>query len=289
MPALIVGAHPQNISLSVLARRRDYVEDLKKKGLEFFIYSAGAHTIPLVELGVIDIAGTGATPPILAKAKGLDVAVFGISAPRFENGGLCVRADSPFHTIQDLKGRGIALMPISWHTQFTAVELANAGIEWKEVNAVELLPATARDAYEQGLLDAVVLTDPLYSLVAAKVPTRVLASPGQAFTNRSVYWAPHRVLRDHPDAVHTLLVALAESDQQTQENPAEAAALLEGVNGHTAAQWLGAITARDWGVSQPDPGFLAEQQSHADIFARFGLIPKQIDVSDTVDSSFLPL
>jgi hypothetical protein len=32
-----------------------------------------------------------------------------------------------------------------------------------------------------------------------------------------------------------------------------------------------------------DAGFLAEQQTQANIFAKFGLIPRTIDVTDTVD------
>lgn len=284
---IVVGAHPQNVSLSILARRPDLSARLREQGIEFFIYSAGAHTIPLVELGVIDLAGTGATPPILAKARGLGVAVFGMSPPRFEPGGLVVRADSPYRSVADLKGLGIALMPISWHTQFVALELANAGLDWRDVRAVDLLPATAKDAFEQGLLDAVVLTDPLYSQVAAKVPVRLLAKPGEAFSNRSVYWARHETLSLHPEAVRALLAAIAESDRLTGEHPQEAAQLLDGVNGHSAAQWLGAITARQWLVAAPDAAFIDEQQRSADIFARFGLIPRALDVSDTVDGRFL--
>src|ERR1700733_570640 len=75
---LVVGAHPQNLSLSLLSRRRDKVESLREAGLEFFIYEAGSQTIPLLKAGVLHLAGTGATPPILAEAQGLPSAVFRI-------------------------------------------------------------------------------------------------------------------------------------------------------------------------------------------------------------------
>jgi len=284
--ALVVGAHPQNPSLSILARRQAHVAALRAEGLSFFVYGAGAVTIPLIRLGVIHLGGTGATPPILAKAQGLAVAAFGMSGPRHERGGLVVRADSPVRTLADLRGRGVALMPISWHTQFLAAELDAAGLDWREVNAVELTPATARDAFVAGLLDAIVATDPLLGQIEQAVPVRVLARPGHAFSNRSVYWGRQDVLRERPAAVHALVDALADSDRLTAADPEAAARLLDGVNGNSAAQWLPALAARPWGVHVPDAGFLAEQQRHADIFARFGLIPEPIDVADTVTENY---
>lgn len=283
---VVVGAHPQNLSLSILARRKSQVEALREAGITFFIHSAGAHTLPLVRLGVIHLAGTGATPPILAGDLGLKVAVFGMSGPRPENGGLVVRRDSPVRDLRDLAGKNIALMPISWHQQFLAAELDQAGLGWRDVNAVELLPATAGDALTAGLLDAMVTTDPLYSQLAAKAPLRVLARPGDNFSNRSVYWGTHDVLRERPGAVKILYEALIASDRATAADPAEAARLLDGVNGNSADQWLPALTARPWGVEPPDAGFLAEQQSHADLFAKFGLLSAARDISDTVTGRF---
>lgn len=285
--ALVVGAHPQNLSLSLLSRRPDKVEALRKAGLEFFFYEAGSQTIPLLKVGVLHLAGTGATPPILAEAQGLPSAVFGVSGTRHENGGLLVRADLDIHSLKDLRGRGVGLMPISWHTQFPAAELDGVGISWREVNAAEIIPATARDAFLQGKLDAIVATDPLYSKIATRVPVRVLASPGHTFSNRSVYWARRQTLQDHPDVVRLLLDALIESDRLTLENPREAASLLGGLNGNSPEEWLPAITSRPWGVEAPNSEFAAEQQAHANIFAKFGLIPKQIDVTPTVNPTFL--
>lgn len=281
---LVVGAHPQNPSLSILARR-PAARRLADRGLGFFVYGAGSQTIPLLRAGVIHLAGTGATPPILAKAEGLSTAVFGIGAPRHERGGLLVRADSGIDDLAGLKGRGIGLMPISWHTQFLAAELDAAGLHWNEVRAAEIIPATARDAFVAGLLDAIVATDPLYSQIAAQVPVRILAAPGSSFSNRTVFWAPTEILHRHPDAVRLLLDELIASDAATAADPEAAAALLDGVNGSSAAQWLPALTSRPWGVSPPDDGFLAEQQAHADIFARFGIIAHPVDVADTVDAS----
>ncbi len=217
---LTVGAHPQNPSLSILARRQEAVAALAEQGLSFFVYAAGSQTIPLLKTGVLHLAGTGATPPILAKAEGFATAVFGIGEPRPERGGLLVRADSDIHSLHDLQGKGIGLMPISWHLQFLAAELDAAGLPWNHVRAAEIIPATAKDAFLAGLLDAIVATDPLYTQIARHTPVRIIAAPGAAFSNRTVFWGPTEVLRDHPEAVRALLRALIASDQATAADPA---------------------------------------------------------------------
>jgi sulfonate transport system substrate-binding protein len=285
---LTVGAHPQNLSLSVLSRRPEAVAALREQGIGFFVHSAGAQTIPLVRLGVLQLAGTGATPPLLAQAAGLPSAIFAMGEPRPERGGILVRADSPFHTLADLRGRGLALMPISWHTQFVAAELDAAGLDWRDVNAVELLPATAAEAFVAGLLDAIVATDPLHAQIAARVPLRILAAPGEHFSNRTAFWAPLAVLDQHPQAVQALVDAIAMSDRAIADDPETAAQLLDGLGGSSAAQWLQALRARPWGIRAPDAAFAEEQQRHADLFARFGLIPARIDASATVSTAFPP-
>lgn len=280
---IVVGTHPQNLSLSILLRRPALVDALRGHDVEFFEYGAGSQTIPLFRVGALNAAGTGATPPLLAAADDLDVAVFGISGPRPEHGGLCVRADSPYRSIRDLAGRGVGLMPISWHTQFLVSELAAAGMAWHDVLATEIIPATAADAFVEGLLDAIVMTDPLYSRIAAQVGVRVLARPGTEFSNRSVYWAARSVFDEQPDGLRALLDALITSDRAVADDPEEAAALLDGFAGSTAAQWLPALAARPWGVHPPDAGFVEEQRRHASLFTDFRLIDGPIDVTRTVD------
>src|SRR3981189_1146077 len=98
----VIGAHPQNLSLSILARRSNVASALREKGLTFFVYGAGSQTIPLLKAGVLHLAGTGATPPILAKAEGLATAVFGMSGARPERGGLLVREASGISSLHDL-------------------------------------------------------------------------------------------------------------------------------------------------------------------------------------------
>ncbi len=284
---LIVGAHPQNPSLSILARRSASVAELRRHGLDFFVYGAGSQTIPLMRAGVIQLAGTGATPPILAGFEGLSVAVFGMGPSRPERGGLLVPEESGVRTLADLRGRGIGLMPISWHTQFLAAELESAGLAWSDVRAAEIIPATAKDAFLAGHLDAIVATDPLYSQIAAARPVRILAQPGAAFSNRTVFWGLTQTLREHPGPVRALLHALIASEEATKADPDEAASLLDGVNGNSAAQWKPALLARPWGIAAPTPDFLAEQQRHADLFAAFGLIPHRVDVAGTVDATLL--
>ena len=280
---LRIGAHPNNPSLTVFGRRPETPDVLAESGVdaEFFFYNSGNQTIPLFTAGAIDLGGTGSTPPLHALAAGLDVVIVAVTPPRGDRGGLVVRADSPLREVADLAGRGIAVMPVSWHPQLVVEALAGAGLAWHDVTVVELNDATAHAALVRGGIDAWVVTDPALSSLEREIPVRILAPAGKRHSNRSVLWSLGPVVDKAPDRVATVLAAIADSDRRTAADPAEAARLLVGRHGDDAG-WTGVLAAREWGLARPGLDFVAEQQRHADLLAAAGVLGRPIDVAHAV-------
>lgn len=277
---LRIGAHPNNISLTLFAARQATTDN---EDADVFSYGSGTQTTPLLQVGAIHLGGTGATPPLHAQAAGMDVAVVAMTAPRGDRGGIVVRADAPIRTVSDLAGRGIATMPLSWHPQYLARVLTDAGLRWGSATIVELATPTAHDALIRGRIDAWVATGPDLERLRAACDVRVLAPVTEHFANRSVLWTRHRVLTEHAGAVAEALARIDASDRRAADDPAEAARILaERSPSHDAATWERLVRSRQWGLLTPDRRFVDEQKHDADLLAASGVLHRPVDVSATL-------
>ncbi len=140
---LIVGAHPQNPSLSILARRREAVERCAKRDCSSSFMARDRKRSRSLRRAS---SRSQALVQRRRSSQGRGPFYSGLWhwASRPEVGGLIVRADSGIRRVADLKGHGIGLMPVSWHTQFLAAELAAAGLHWRDVRAAEIIPQPPR-------------------------------------------------------------------------------------------------------------------------------------------------
>ncbi|WP_051362467.1 ABC transporter substrate-binding protein [Amycolatopsis thermoflava] len=276
-----IGAHPNNTSLAVFSRRPDTAEQLRASGVdaEFFPYNSGNQTIPLFRAGALDVGGTGSTPPLHALATGLDVVLLAATPPRPDRGGLVVLDGSPVRDVTDLAGRSVAVMPLSWHPQLLIAALTAAGMGWHDVTVVELNDATARDALLRGGIDAWIVTDPALADLERYAPVRVVTGVGEHHSNRSVIWSLRSVVDAAPDAIAAVLTALDASDRRIAADPAEAARLLTGT---ASADWTEVLARRSWGLTRPGDDFVTEQQRHADLLARAGVLPRPVDIAGAV-------
>ncbi|QVQ52760.1 ABC transporter substrate-binding protein [Spiractinospora alimapuensis] len=273
---LRIGAHPNNLSLTLFAARQGSGDN---GDIDVFSYGSGTQTIPLLRVGAIHLGGTGSTPPLHAQAAGMDVAVVATTAPRGDHGGIAVRADGPIRTLADLAGRGIATMPLSWHPQYLARVLTGAGLRWDSVTVVELATPTAHDALVAGRLDAWVATGPDLERLQSACDVRILAPVTDHFANRSVLWTRHGVLAERAESLADTLARIDASDRRAADDPAEAARVLaEHGPGHDTATWERLVRSRRWGLLPPDHEFVDEQQRDADLLSANGVLHRPVDV-----------
>ncbi len=111
--------------------------------------------------GAIDVGVFGATGLVDARARGGDVVIFG---PALNNHGRwIVRADSPFHSPADLKGRRIASQPMTTETYRQASIAASLiGIDLAHDMKIVFGPPVANLAlFERGDVDGVIELEPV--------------------------------------------------------------------------------------------------------------------------------
>lgn len=262
--ALRIGVHPNNLHLALAAQWPGAFAGL---AAEFVEYPEGRDSARLLQEGLIDVCGTGSTPPILAQAAGLKVRYLAASMPRPANGAVLVAPDAAIAGAAGLAGRRVALLDGSFHTYLLARVLEGAGLGLRDVTRVELAPAPSMRALAAGEVDAWVAMAPLLDQAVAAGRARVLAACGDTIPNRSVFWT----LADR-EIPAGFVPALAALGQEITEDVEQAARLLAdaGASATDLAGWRKAVQARDWGIVPAGPQVLAEQQAEADTLLRHG-------------------
>ncbi|MGG3799952.1 aliphatic sulfonate ABC transporter substrate-binding protein [Metabacillus fastidiosus] len=277
-----IGVHPNNHSLFVL-RRTGILENILEKldaTVKWIDYENGASTAQRIAVEEIDFGGTGATPPLIGQASGIDLVYVAVSEPRPESGALVVLTDSSVTSVADLKGRRVALTEGSWHTSFLATALDEVGLLYEDVERVD----GGDEALVAGEADAWIGNDPQLAELQKKGVVRTILPVNPYISHRSVWFASRSFATNNPEILDAVVDALQHSDAWVQENPREAAELIarDLPNWPSADVWEDVLKRRPWGLKPVTQDFISEQQRVADLLAHQSLLPQPIKVADAV-------
>jgi sulfonate transport system substrate-binding protein len=237
--------------------------------------------------GSVDFGIAGDTPPIFAQAAGIKLVYTGVEPPSPHSEALIVPADSPIHSISDLRGKRIALNKGSNVHNLLVRVLASAGLSITDVQAVYLKPSDARPAFENASVDAWVIWDPYLAAAETALKTRTISdgmTPSGALVdqNREFFFAARDYAQANPDVVHAVMQDLRETETYAASHRPEVVALLAPEMGMDPAAVKLSIDRLSFGVLPIDEHVLASQQEIADTFANLHLIPAKIDVHESI-------
>ncbi len=280
--AIRLGLFTGNVGLHVLSKTDILQNNLKAHGADpsvKWVAIEQGHLEPdLLGANVIDLGGTGSTPPITGQARGIPLVYVATSVPR-PFGGFVVRKDSKIETIGDLRGKSISLALGAWPTQVLAVALDRAGLTFDDVLAVNA-GEQALDALRDGGLDALIGTIPGGD---ANSEFRYVARVNDFVSNPSVYTARRAFAEDRLDLLKIVVQSLDEAERWAGTNPEKYAGFFGKSQGGLST---GSAAGRTiFGLRAISRAFVAEQQKSADILHRFGYIHRPIKVADaTLDT-----
>ena len=240
-------------------------------------------SLPLVEAmnsGSIDIGNTGAAPVIFSQAAGTDLiyAVSSASSPLSQ--GIIVPADSPIQSIEDLKGKKVALAKGSISVALTVAALESAGLKWEDVEPAFLLPADAKAAFNGGSVDAWTIWDPYYALEEGESGARTIATNGSVgFPNRGFYLADRGFATENAEALAAIIASLREAETWVDEHTDEVVETLSSETGLDVDVLRVVEERRVHGLEPVTTEVVEGQQQLADLFFSLGLIPTEVDVA----------
>ncbi len=270
-----------------LLRAAGALDNLPYK-IAFSTFTSGPPQIEAATAGKIDFAITGNTPPIFGAASGAKVKV--VSA--YNGGGIgdqiLVAADSPITSVDQLRGKSIAVGKGSSAHGNVLGQLAKAGLTPAEVNLVFLQPADALSAFRAGQVEAWAIWDPFTAQAEQQLKVRSIAQ-AKGVTNG--YWfgvASDAALADpkRNTALADLLVRFAKAAKWAQDHPqdwAEKYAAAVGLDPKAAEVAQGRSLRLPTALSDE---VVASEQKIADLFAKSGQIQAAPDFSKWVDRRY---
>ncbi|WP_052049585.1 sulfonate ABC transporter substrate-binding protein [Leptolyngbya sp. KIOST-1] len=282
--AIRVGYQKSSTILNLLKNQKRLEDRFKGESvnISFNEFAAGPQMLEALNVGSIDLAYTGETPPVFAQAA--DAPLLYIAwedvGPLAE--ALLVQQDSPIQSVAELKGKKVALNKGSNVHYLLVKALEEAGLQYSDIETAYLPPGDARPAFEQKNVDAWVIWDPFQAAAEKQLGARILRDGKGIVQNRGFYLATKSFVEGNPDLVTGLLEELEAVSTFAKDNPPEVSKFLSNELGIPTDVLDLVETRRGYGIQPITPEVVAYQQDVADVFYNLQLIPKQIDVSTVI-------
>ncbi|MCU4640954.1 aliphatic sulfonate ABC transporter substrate-binding protein [Acinetobacter courvalinii] len=245
-------------------------------------FPAGPQLLEGLNVGSVVLGEAGEAPPIFAQAANPNLVYVANqpAAPSAE--ALIVQKDSPIQSIQDLKGKRIALNKGSNVHYLLLKLLEENNLTLSDIQPVYLPPSDARAAFEKGAVDAWVIWDPFLAAAEHQIHARVIANGEHLVSNHQFYLSDRQFAQNHPQVLNTVVTTLNQTTDWVKTYPDDAAKLLEKPTALEFDILKTSISRMGFGVQPISEKVAKEQQYVADAFFAQKLIPKQLVIQDAL-------
>lgn len=258
--------------LSERLKQRSAVADWKE-------FKHGPALLEAINAKEVDIGYVGETPPVFAQAGGTQFVYVATDPPAPKAEAIVVAKDSPIKTLQDLKGKKVALNRGSNVHYLLLKALESVKLTLQDVEVVYLAPGDARPAFDTGKVDAWVIWDPFLAAVELD-GARTLASGEGLVDNHLFYVVRREFAEKYPALVKEVIEEYRALSDWESAHPEEAANLLAASSGIKYEALLVAEKRHTYGILPVTAEILQKQQAIADAFRKLELIPREIRTQD---------
>lgn len=256
--------------------------------IEWADMPAAAPLLEAMSAGALDVGSSSAPPFLFAYGNGAQIRAIMVTrvverGPEAGRGNaILVAKDSPLKTINDLRGRKLAVTKGSIGHDMALRQLDKAGIPFKEVQFVYLTNSEAKAALATGSVDAWSTWAPYTGIAVVENGDRVLVDARDLSTQGGGYWSASvkaletkkPLLRDyiqrymrarewaltHPDAL---------AEQRAKETGVPLAAIRYGSTAGTVSE-----------LTKINPDVIADQRATFERYRRAGVIDKIPDLKE---------
>lgn len=270
--------------LPIVKQRGDLDQALKAQGIQvkWVEFPAGPQLLEGLNVGSVVFGESGEAPPIFAQAASPNL-VYVANQPAAPNAeALIVQKNSPIQSIQDLKGKRVALNKGS-NVHYLLLKLLEKNqLTLQDIQVVYLPPADARAAFEKGAVDAWVIWDPFFAAAEQQIGARVLATGQNLVSNHQFYLADRKFAEQHPEVLKTVVQQLNQTTEWVKTHQDDAARLLEKPTALDFNILKTSISRMGFGVTPLSSEVIQQQQYVADAFYQQKQIPQPLKIQDAI-------
>lgn len=268
----------------LLKNNGDLEKELNDLGykVEWSEFNTASSILEALNAGAIDIANGGDAPSVMAITKGMNFNYIAAeqSAPQAE--GILVKNNDSITTIEDLKGKKVAYNKASIAEYLLATVLESVNLTLDDVESVILSPADASVAFEKGEVDAWVTWDPFMTVSEQKGNTILTTAEG-ILNYRSFYFASNNLVDHHPEVAKAYVDHVIEIGAGIDQDPTDAANILEENTGIEAAVWVTALNRKSSAPTYIDNTVLEDLQQLNDDLHKINLLEQPVgDFTDYI-------
>ena len=270
--------------LPIVKERGTLETALKAQGvnIKWVEFPAGPQLLEGLNVGSVSLGESGEAPPIFAQAANSNLVYVANQPPAPKAEALIVQKDSQVQSIQDLKGKRVALNKGS-NVHYLLLKILEANkLTLDDIEVVYLPPSDARAAFERGAVDAWVIWDPFFAAAEKQIGARVIATGENLVANYQFYLADRKFAEQNPDVLKTVVNELNASTQWVAQNQDEAAKLLEKPTGLEFDVLKTSIARMGFGVTPISNDIAQKQQYVADAFYQQKLIPNKLNIQAAI-------
>ena len=251
-------------------------------------FTSGPPMLQAMSGGSVDIGSVGDAPPVFAAAGGSQVAVVSALQANPLGTAIVVPANSPIHTLAQLRGKRIAVTQGSSANYHLIAILKKAGLSIHDVTADYLQPPEAQAAFASHQVDAWDIWSPFIEQALSQDHARVLATGAGLASTYSFVVASRAALADpgKAQAIRDYLKLLDQAYKWAATHESAWATTWAKASGLPEKVMLTAVKDS---LAKPTPitsTVLSSEQSVANAFTASGLIPGHVAFSQFAVTSY---
>jgi len=251
-------------------------------------FTSGPPLLEALNAGAIDIGGVGNTPPLFAAAAKSKIEVVSGATMGAKGDTIVVPKDSDIKSVEDLKGKKVAVAEGSSANYNLLAQLAEVGLGYDDIEVKALQPADALAAFTNKHVDAWAIWDPYTSQAELEADARILVDGG-GLVNGMVFQAANPDALDDKAtraALKDYLKRIAEAQVWSNTHRDEWAKVWAEETGLAPDVTRRAVDRR---TAKPTPistEVTDSEQEMADAFVKAGLLPEEFDVKKFFTDDF---
>ncbi|KNC07393.1 ABC transporter substrate-binding protein [Pantoea sp. RIT-PI-b] len=278
---LRIGYQKSSTLLTLIKQRGELDKSLAARGIKvsWHEFTSGLPLLEALNLNNVDLSADVAdTVPVFAQAAGADLTYYARETPSPAAQAILVPANSSIKTLQDLKGKKIAVTKAAGSHYLLIAALQKAGLKFSDITPAWLTPADGRAALEHGSVDAWVTWEPFVTSSKVEQHSRVLVSGNGLASYQRYYLVSTPYAQKHNEVLNIVYHALEQESAWLKAHPTDAAKILSPLWGNLPLATIEqANQQRSYDIEPVQKTDLAEQQKIADAFYNAKLLPKPIN------------